>query len=170
MTIHQPLRVLGLSTAILGLGTVAPAAQTPDACAPFTVTSDGSQRTVEYFDIGNDGPGAGDMRIGRRALIDEAGNSVGHHRWVLVHLDPPPGSGERSESYGMHVLSLDDGQIHYQVLTEVVESPEKTERASVGGFTGIIVGGTGAYSFARGTVDLSVDGLNSSHAFNIRCD
>ena len=167
---NQTLRVLALTTAILGFNTVAAGAQTSDACTPFTVMSDGSQRTVEYFDIGDEGPGAGDMRIGRRALINEAGDSVGYHRWVLIHLDAPPGPGERSESYGMHVLNLDDGQIHYQVLTEVVESPEKTEQASVGNFTGIIVGGTGGYSFARGTVDLSVDGLKSTHVFNIRCD
>ena len=170
MANHRLLRVLVLSTAFLGLDTVAVHSQTSAACTPPTIMSDGSQRTVEYLDFGDDGPGAGDVRIGRRALVDEAGNSVGYHRWVLMTLDAPAGSDDRAESYGIHVLNLDDGQIYYQFLSEAVRPPQNTGETSVGAYTGIVVGGTGAYSFARGTVDLSVDGLKSTHAFNIRCD
>lgn len=170
MANNRLLYVLVLSTAFLGLDTAAPRSQTSGDCKPPTIMSDGSQRAVQYLDFGEEGPGAGDVRIGRRAVIDEAGNSLGYHRWVLVQLDPAPGSGERSESYGIHVLNLEDGQIYYQFLSEAIRPPHDTGQTSVGAYTGIVVGGTGAYSFARGTVELSVDGLKSTHAFNIRCD
>ena len=169
MTNNRVLGALALSTAVLGLNAVAAHSQTSDACAPFTVSA-GDERSVEYVDHGNEGPGPGDLRIGRRALVDEAGNTVGYHRWVLINLDAPPGAGERSEYYGNHVLNLDEGQIYYQVLAQVVGPPEKTEQASTGDYTGVVVGGTGAYSFARGTVDRSFDGLKGTFTINIRCD
>ena len=164
MTNNRVLGALALSTAVLGLNAVAAHSQTSDACAPFTVSA-GDERSVEYVDHGNEGPGPGDLRIGRRALVDEAGNTVGYHRWVLISLDAPPGSG-----YGTHVLNLDDGQIHYHILSEVVGPFHNTEQASVGDHTGVVVGGTGAYSFARGTVDRSFDGLKGTFTINIRCD
>jgi hypothetical protein len=167
---NKLLGALALSAAVLGFGAEGAHSQTSNACAPFTVMG-GSQRSVEYLDFGNDGPGTGDTRIGRRALVDEAGNSVGYHRWVIVNLNAPPAAGERSESYGTHVLNLADGQIHYQVLAEVVKPPDDTAQVSVADYTGVVVGGTGAYSFARGTVDRSFDGgLKGTYAVNIRCD
>ena len=169
MTNNQVLRVLALSTAVLAINTVAGHSQTSDACASFTISA-GDERSVEYLDQGDEGPGPGDLRIGRRALVDEAGNPVGYHRWVLMNLDAPSGSGELSEYYGSHVLDLEDGQIYYQVLAEVVGPSQNTEQASTGDYTGVVVGGTGAYSFARGTVDRSFDGLKGTFTINIRCD
>jgi hypothetical protein len=170
MTNNCVLRVLAVSIAVLEFNPVAAHAQMTDACASFTVSA-GDERSVEYLDQGDEGPSPGDLRIGRRALVDESGNTVGYHRWVLINLDAPPGSGERSEYYGNHVLNLDDeGQIYYQVLAEVVGPPENTEQASTGDYTGVVVGGTGAYSFARGTVARSFDGVKGTFAVEIRCD
>ena len=166
---NRGLRALAVSTAVLGLNTVAAHSQTTDACASFTVSA-ADERSVEYLDEGNEGPGPGDLRVGRRALVDETGNTVGYHRWVLINLDAPPGSSERSEYYGTHVLNLDDGQIYYQVLAEVVGPPRNTEQASTGDYTGVVIGGTGAYSFARGTVERSFDGVKGTFAVEIRCD
>jgi hypothetical protein len=170
MTHNQLLSGLAVSTVVLGFGAAGVHSQTSDACAPFTVMG-GSERSVEYLDLGNDGPGSGDMRIGRRALVDEAGNSVGYHRWVIVNLDAPPGPGARSESYSTHVLNLADGQIYYQVLAEVTKPPQDAGQVSLDDYTGIVVGGTGAYSFARGTIARSFGGgLKGTYTLNIRCD
>jgi hypothetical protein len=169
MTNNRVLRALAMSIAVLGLNPVAAHSQTTDACASFTVSA-GDERSVEYLDQGAEGPSPGDLRVGRRTLVDEAGNPVGYHRWVHIILDAPPGAGERSENYGNHVLNLDEGQIYYQVLAEVVGPPENTEQASAGDYTGVVVGGTGAYSFARGTVERSFDGVKGTFAVEIRCD
>jgi hypothetical protein len=163
------LRTLALAASFLGLNAMAAHSQTTDACASFTVSA-GDERSVEYLDQGAEGPSPGDLRIGRRALVDEAGNPVGHHRWVLMNLDPSSGSGESSEYYGSHVLNLNDGQIYYQVLAEVVGPSQNTEQASTGDYTGVVVGGTGAYSFARGTVERSFDGVKGTFAVEISCD
>ncbi len=169
MTNDRVLRTLALAASVLGLNAMAAHSQTTDACASFTVSA-GDERSVEYLDEGAEGPSPGDLRIGRRALVDEAGDTVGYHRWVLINLDAPPGSGESSEYYGNHVLNLDEGQIYYQVLAEVVGPPENTEQASTGDYTGVVVGGTGAYSFARGTVERSFDGVKGTFAVEISCD
>jgi hypothetical protein len=169
MTNDRVLRTLALAASFLGLNAMAAHSQTTDACASFTVSA-GDERSVEYLDQGAEGPSPGDLRIGRRALVDEAGNPVGHHRWVLMNLDASSGSGESSEYYGSHVLNLNDGQIYYQVLAEVVGPSQNTEQASTGDYTGVVVGGTGAYSFARGTVERSFDGVKGTFAVEISCD
>ncbi len=168
MTNNRLLRALVLSTVFLGLGTVSAHAQTSTGCTPPTITS--SQRTVEFLDFGNDGPGPGDTRIGHRALVDQAGNGVGDHRFITMYLDPPPGPGESSETYVIQVLSLADGEIYYHSLSETVGPPQDTEQRSVDDHTSVVVGGTGAYRFARGTVEQSFDGLKLIYAFDIRCD
>jgi hypothetical protein len=169
MTNNRVLRALAVSTAGLALNAVAAHSQTTDACASFTVRA-GDERSVEYLDQGNEGPDPGDLRVGRRALVDEAGNTVGYHRWVLTNLGVPPESGERSEYYGTHVLNLDNGQIYYQVLAEVVGPFHNTEQASTADYTGVVVGGTGGYSFARGAVERTFDGVKGIFAVEIRCD
>lgn len=168
MTNNRLLHVLLLSTAFLGLGTVAAHSQTATGCAPFTITS--SQRTAHFLDLGDEGPGSGDVRIGHRALVDEAGNRVGDHRLIDIYLDTPPGSGEVGEAYMIHVVKLADGEIYYHSLSETVAPPHDTAQRSVGDFTGVVVGGTGAYRFARGTVDQKFDGPRSTYTFDIRCD
>jgi hypothetical protein len=169
MTNNRVLRALALTASVLGLNATAAHSQMIDACASFTVSA-GDERSVEYLDEGDEGPSPGDLRIGRRALVDESGNTLGYHRWVLINLDAPPGAGERSEYYGNHVLNLDEGQIYYQVLAQVVGPPEKTEQASTGDYTGVVVGGTGAYSFARGTVERSFDGVKGTFTVEITCE
>ena len=170
MTDMKRFLVLGLSAAFAGFAAVGAHGQTPGACQPFTVISDGSEFSVEYLDIHTEGPGPGDMRVGRRGLVDEDGNAAGSYRWILRSLDAPPGSGERSEVYQNHAMTLNDGELHFQSLAEAVRSADGTDRVSVGDYTGIVIGGTGAYMFARGTVDASFDGKQVTYAFNIRCD
>lgn len=165
---NRRLCVLALSCALVGNGAVAHA-QATDACAPFTVVS-GDERSVQHLDFGDDGPGPGDMRIGRRSLVDEAGNDRGHYRWVIIGLDASPEAGDLGESYGIHVMNLPDGQVHFQFLTEVVSAPDDTGRPSVGSSVGVVTGGTGAYASARGVVRRDFDGAQSTYAVDISCD
>jgi len=169
MTNQRVLLAAVVSIAILGLVPAAADAQT-DACAPFTVHS-GDERSVVYLDHGLEGPGSGDLRIGRRSLVDEDGNDAGYHRWVLMHFDlVNPEETDLNEYYGTHVLNLKGGDVYYQVLGEVAGQPHETGKPSVKDYTGVVVGGTGAYAFARGTVDRTFDGTKGSYALDIRCD
>lgn len=155
-----------LSSALVGNAAIAEAT---DACAPFTVMS-GEERSVQHLDFGGDGPGPGDMRIGRRSLVDDAGSARGHYRWVIFGLDASPGADDLGESYGIHVMNLPDGQIHFQFLTGVVSAPDDTAQPSVGSSVGVVSGGMGAYAFARGVVRRDFDGTRATYALDIRCD
>jgi hypothetical protein len=154
----------------MALAPAAALAQQAGACAPFTVKSGSAERSVEIVDVGEAGPTPGDMRIGRRSLTDEAGNPKGSYRWIIIGLDGAEGAQGAGESYGVHVMNLPDGQIQLQFFAAVVGAPNDPARPSVGESEGVIVGGTGAYAFARGTVRRSFDGTDATYVVDVRCD
>lgn len=170
MADHLPTRLLAAAGLISGLGTAFASSQAAADCEPFSVHA-GDERTVQYLDHGESGPGFGDIRVGRRSLVDDEGNGIGYHRWLLFQLDTlTPDGEELSESFGDHVLSMDEGDIYFRILGESVAPSHETHRPTVTDFTGVVIGGTGAYKFARGTVDRSFDGHRGTFALDIRCD
>ena len=156
-----PLLLLGCSTAV--------DPQPSSACRPFTLVSDGRQRTVDHLDFGKEGLGPGDVRMGYRTLSSQLGAPVGHYRWINILLDPPSVSGHRAESLMMDVLALQDGQIHTQSLLEVVRRHDDTDQPHPADFTAAVIGGTGAYSGARGTIDATVEDQVLTFAIDISC-
>lgn len=119
--IRRNLLVLA-ATAIVTIGGPA-AGQDTDQCRPVTLTSDDAGREIRHIDVHGDGASHGDMRIGTRRLLDEAGNEVGHRRWIGIALNAPPGEEERSEILTNIVFKLGDGQLHVQTLPGVPSTP-----------------------------------------------
>lgn len=158
-----------LPMVLLGCSTAGTDPQPSVACRPFTMVSDGSQRTVDHLDFGEEGLGPGDVRMGYRVLANELGVRVGHYRWINTLLDPPSGSGHGSESLMMDVLALKDGQIHTQSLLEVVQRHDDTDKPHPADFTAAVIGGTGAYSAAQGIIDVTIEDEVLTFAVDIHC-
>ena len=157
------------SVAGLGITLGATGSFAQDACQPFTLAQDMNQRSVEFVDRGEAGVSPGDLRIGRVVLLDESGNEAGVMRWVTRALDSPPMEGETSHSIGEYTMLLDNGQIHWRLLGETVSPPDDVDTPSVSNPQGLVLGGTGTFSNARGNVDVSLE-EGVAFAFTIRCD
>lgn len=169
MTIRHPLFAAAL-VAALAASTPATAKNT-GACKPFTVVSDGSDRTVKFVDVGGDGPGPGDKRIGRRGLADQAGKPVGYYRWVITVLNQPGEDGKPGESFEDNVIVLDDGYVGFRRVLKTANPAQEAGKVSwAAAQPGFITGGTGAYAGAEGTVILSVEDKKVTMEFDIDCD
>ncbi len=142
-----------------------------NACQPMTLTSDNTGRSVDYVDVAADGVNKGDVRIGTRRLLDEGGQVVGYRRWVTVALDDPADPDGKSEAFSSLVLNLPDGQLHVQTLADTSRSIDDTQASLLTPEdTGVVLGGTGAYEFARGSYTSFRDGEQRTYKLNIRCD
>jgi len=137
----------------------------------MTLASDNTGRSVEYVDVKEDGTGRGDMRIGTRRPLDEDGQVIGYRRWITIALDDPPDAGGKSEVFASLVLNLDDGQLHLQTLADTSRGIHETEPSLLKPKdTGVVLGGTGAYEFARGSYQSFRNGEQRTYKFNIKGD
>ena len=168
MTIRRSF-IAGALAAVL-LASTTYSAQGSGECEPFTVISDGSSRTVEFVDVGANGPGPGDQRIGYRALADQDGNPVGHYRWIVTVLNEPGEDGTPGESFYDYVMVLDDGHIGYNRLVQTSSPAQDTGQIAWDTTqAAIVTGGTGSYARASGTVTISRDGMTVMMDLDIAC-
>jgi hypothetical protein len=167
MGIAQATGIAALAVLVAGMGESLPAAaQSSDACQPFTVTSKTSERTLVFVNEGNSPQDSGSMRIGRRTLLNKAGETVGYYRWTSVTLDGPS-SAAPQQAFVDGVLVFDKGSIYYK---DVEPDPFAHKTSSIGQkVTGAVVGGTGAFNFARGSIEKTF-GETLTLALDIRCD
>lgn len=148
-------------------------AQDPAKCQPMTLMSDNVDRSIQHIDVHKDGGSRGDWRIGYRRLLDGDGNEIGYRRWVAVALNAPPGEKERSEIIANLILKLPDGQIHVQNLVDAARPVDATEDSVLADktqATGVVIGGTGAYLFARGAYASERNGETRTYTLNIKCN
>ncbi len=171
MTFYRSLFAATL-VAVFTTGTAA-TAQDPGACEPFTLVTAGGNRAVEFVDVGSDGPGPGDMRIGYRSFVDQAGNPAGHLRWITTVLNEPGDDGTPGESYEVNVALLDNGHIGFHRLIQTTNPAQDTGQivwSPTELDSGFITGGTGAYAGAQGVVRLIRDGRSVTAEFDLDCN
>lgn len=149
--------------AALALTLAAAASPSWADCEPFTLTSDPSTRTVRHVDAGQGGHG--DLRIGRRSVFQD-GEPKGEKHWLGMVL----GTGPDAPALFNRVWRLDDGDIHARQMTGTVGLPSDTSRPSIGDGEAIILGGSGNYVGAEGTVTIDLDGTSVTYIFDISCD
>lgn len=132
-------------------------------CGQFALTSDGSKRVVNFYEAGHGGPG--DKRVGIRE-VQRDGEPAGNVHWVVEVLD----AGDDPRSLLTRIWTLDDGELHTRQITYQSRPASDTSLPSVPGGSIVVVGGTGAYAHASGTVLITYDGSVSTYEFDIRCD
>lgn len=152
----------------LGLSAGGARSQAYETCAPMEIYSDGANRAVEFIDLGEAGPSVGDMRIGKRRLLDGDGNEVGQIRWTILSLNNPDEPGATIEISS--VAFLDSGKIYLKNHLEITGDIDDTTKVSAPDLkAGIVLGGTGVFSGARGTYSVADDGLNALITIDMSC-
>jgi len=163
------MRAMAL-TAALGLAVAVAATSAAAACGPMTVQSVPGTREVHFVD--DDASGAaslGDMRYGVIALQDKDANPVSAEYWLST-LKAVDARGEPTSYEEVQVFVFHDGALFTASGAELASAFGKTETTIVSsGAKRRVVGGTGAYAGARGTMDMTVDGLDFKFRFHLTC-
>ncbi|WP_421725193.1 hypothetical protein [Bauldia sp.] len=125
------------------------------ACDELTLVSMNDHREVHFVDFDNDGPSIGDRRIGHRRLVDKDGNVIADRVWTVT-VQEVDDAGEPTVTASEAVTLFEDGNIFTRVdnrdpvnvddLTTMHSNAQRPPQA--------IIGGTGAYAGATGTLEV----------------
>lgn len=144
------------------------------ACEPFVVTSPVSGREAGVADGGEPGPGPGDRPFGRRGLVDANGNAIGTLNWNS-HVLAVNGDGVPTEVEVTQLWDFDDGAIFVHGMSVYQSRLKDFEDApafdsSDPEITWTILGGTGAYAGASGTISAKADGQDLAFRVDVTCN
>jgi hypothetical protein len=158
-----------IAAAVLML--VAASSNADAACGPLTVTSVSGTREVHFRDQdGSGGITPGDTRTGEMALVNADGSTAGKIHW-LATVQATDADGKPTAYDEVQVFTFDDGAVFTVNRHAPAASFEETTTTIVPtGATRRIVGGTGAYAEASGTMDITVDGLDFTYRFDMTCN
>lgn len=147
---------LGALVAAVGWPLGEARAQSGAACEELRITAAGEGRIVSYHEVGPDGPGPGDVRPGLRNLVDDDGNTIGQLRWyeTLIGPDGDPDGG--SVSVVRYYVMLPEGMILAENLNLAQKPRADLAAPPIEAAHVIILGGTGVYAGARGTMKQTV--------------
>lgn len=144
------LVVAGLLVA--GGGAIASFVASPSAAAATTLTVIEHAVTDTVIDVGKTGDSPGDLLTFHNKIYDQADATVvGSDQGSCIRISPKKGSWEC-----VYTTFLEGGSI-------TVETPFYDTKDSVGAVTG----GTGTYSGASGTIDLSCTGAECTFTFDL---
>ncbi len=170
---HTKIVSLCLGTAIAGLALVStPAfADGEKACDSMILYGPPEHREAYFIDMEGDGLSVGDRRIGQRGVFNEAGERVAERVWSMTVLEVDE-SGEASLTTVENMTIFDDGVLFATFGNRMAvdtANPETTHFPS-SGTAHTIIGGTGAYSGAVGTVETVQDGNDFAYVITLICD
>lgn len=153
----------------LALSTGTAFAQGERACEAMTLYSPEDHREAHFVDLGDAGLSVGDRRIGHRGVFDEAGNRVAERVWstTVIELND---EGEAALTVVEHMTVFDDGVLFVTFgnrMASDTANPDNTHLPS--NTTHSILGGSGAFSGAQGTMDLLREGDDFTYVFNLEC-
>lgn len=141
-------------------------------CAPFVAHSPFDQREIHYVDQGEKGPSVGDKTVGRRGLVDADGKPLAGNHWI-THMLEVDDDGVAVRVYQNSVAVFEDGVIFSAGETSyrnpVSALKEKNSYGVDTTVTREIIGGTGAYAGATGTVTVAT-GDTDVFQFDITCN
>ena len=144
------------------------------ACEPFDAYLPVEGRQFEFTDINKDGKiSAGDKMIGRDTIFDGNGNKIGRV-FLVIDLLEVDSEGiatkwddnqifvfERGGLFGFK--AFDGPTMNVRELTPATLKNQNLKATSS------IIGGTGEYAGATGTLDFTIKDGNASNHFNISC-
>lgn len=125
------------------------------ACERLELLSTNADREVHFVDFDGDGPSVGDRRIGHRHLVGQDGTVVADRMWtVTVH--EVDDAGEPTVTTSESVTAFPDGTVFSMIdnrdPTNVADETRRHSNAQRP--PQAIIGGTGAYAGATGTVEV----------------
>jgi len=143
------------------------------ACEAFSVDVPAERRQVEYVDMDMNGKiSPGDKQVGVDLLYGKDGREFGRLFFVSTFLDVDANGGVEKMTDN-HIYSLPDGGIFaygeigggHPMVGKPATPKAQDFKASVK-----IIGGTGGYTGALGTVDYAIIGGNATFDVNVRCE
>jgi hypothetical protein len=146
------------------------AAHAVERCEPFTVFHDHATHKRSFVDHGDQGPSVGDRQISSAPLRNAAGDVVGHLdvESTLVHGDDA-GNGRLIADL---VAQFPTGMI----ILKIPPSPYRHDFDDASKFPApsadiarVIVGGSGAFLGASGTVEVDHRDDSTEMKFNLSC-
>jgi allene oxide cyclase len=142
---RKKLALVAAGLLVAGGGVIASLVASPAASAATTLT---------VVDVGKAGDSTGDLLTFHNKIYDEADAAfVGSDQGSCIRISPKRGSWEC-----LYTTFLEGG-----TSSITVETPFYDTKASVGAVTG----GTGTYSGASGTIDLSCTATECTFVFNL---
>ena len=156
LTLSTALALAVISGAVTsGALTARSALAQGQACERLELLSTNEDREVHFVDFDGDGPSIGDRRIGHRRLVDQDGTVVADRMWtVTVH--EVNDAGEPTVTVSESVTAFPDGAVFSMIDNRDpanVDDPT-TRHSNAQRPPQEIIGGTGAYAGATGTVEV----------------
>jgi hypothetical protein len=159
---HQPLVVAAAVCA--AWATAACGQETAEAkCGSFVLV--GGEKSVTVVDNLPAGTSAGDVRAGRRMLMDANGNPVGEVHFVAT-VTVPGTSDSGDFLVSQYFVLLEDGWLSSSSIYQLPNAADTSQRA--GNATLVVTGGTGPYADATGTIVIEA-GDAPRYVFDIHC-
>lgn len=166
--------MIAKAASILVAGTLAGAWTTEafayEKCEPFTVVTTNDSHEMTYVDLNEEGPSVGDRRVFRAILQDKGGQVVGRtdgHTTVLYS----DAEGNARVVVDL-MLQFPTGVIFYKITPAVTEADLADATQLLFPSTAsdrIIVGGSGVFAGAWGTVDVVRGDGASDLIINVSC-
>ena len=159
------IRTLFTSAAAATVIAASATAQPLPSCGPFQITLELDH--IEFFDDRDEGPSTGDRRIGRFDTFLMDGTPAGAFLFASTTL--PGGEPGDYHEFGHARYTFDHGTVHISTLYTLAD-PSDTEHTVTTDYTYPVLGGTGAFAGARGTVHTQATEDGRLHTFDLTCD